>query len=101
MKKLKKVLFLSMAFSAFAIASSQAQVIVRVRPVRPATVVVTRPPAPSPRHVWVSEGWTPRGNTYVYRAGYWAVPPAHHRVWVDGHWAHRHGGDYWIGGHWD
>jgi hypothetical protein len=101
MKNLKKVLFLFIAISAFSVAKSQAQVVVRVRPERPREVVVARPVAPSPRHVWVAEEWTPTGGRYVYHGGYWAVPPRPHAVWAAGHWRHRHGGYIWIGGRWN
>ena len=37
------------------ISAGQGQIVVRVRPVAP--VVVARPVAPSPRHVWVAEEW--------------------------------------------
>ena len=79
---------------------SQAQVIVRARLGRPARVVTVRPVAPSPRHVWVDEDWTPSGKTYVWHGGYWAAPPRPHAVWVPGHWAHRPRGYVWIPGRW-
>jgi hypothetical protein len=102
MKKLSKILFLSLAVSLFVAASSQAQVsvYVGVRPVRPRGVVVVRPPRPTPNHVWVAEEWTPGGGSYAYHAGYWAVPPRPGAVWIAGHWRHGRRGYFWIGGHW-
>ena len=67
--------------------------------VRPAPVVVVRPPAPSPRHVWVSGNYVRRGGRYVYTEGYWATPRPG-RYWVDGHWQGRRGSYAWVPGHW-
>ena len=100
MKKLSKVLMLFMAVSLFTAVKSNAQIIVRVRPARPRTVIVARPPAPSPRHVWVAEEWTNRGGRYVYQAGYWSLPPRPHAVWIAGHWRNRPRGYVWVPGHW-
>jgi len=100
MKKLSKVLMLFIAVSAFTALKSNAQIIVRVRPERPREVVVARPPAPSPRHVWVAEEWTNEGGQYVYHAGYWVLPPRPHAVWIAGHWGNRPRGYVWIAGHW-
>jgi hypothetical protein len=86
--------------SLFSIASSNAQIIVRVRPHRPGPAVVVRARRPSPRHVWVSEEWTPNGGAYAYHAGYWALPPHPRAVWIAGHWANRPSGSVWIPGHW-
>jgi hypothetical protein len=100
MKKVIKVLMVLSAITLFAVTSSNAQIVVRIRPHRPRGVVVVRGHRPSPRHVWVSEEWTPNGNDYAYHAGYWAVPPHPGSVWIAGHWSNRHGGSYWIAGHW-
>jgi WXXGXW repeat (2 copies) len=68
--------------------------------VHPEARVITRPIAPSPRHVWVASEWTWRNGAYVEVPGYWALPPHGHRVWVEGHWAKESRGSYWIPGHW-
>ncbi|MFT4031064.1 MAG: hypothetical protein QM669_01465 [Siphonobacter sp.] len=78
---------------------SEAQIVVRVRPTRPA-VVVRRPAAPSPRHVWVEEDWVPRGRRYTWHGGYWVTPPRPRAVWVPGHWEGRRRGQVWIQGYW-
>jgi len=90
-----------LALSIFSLSATavQAQIIVRVRPPRP-TVVVTRPPAPTPRHVWVDEDWVQDNRGYRWHGGYWAEPPRARAVWVPGHWAGRHRGYAWIPGHW-
>src|ERR1700743_3416708 len=101
MKKLSKVLFLALSVSLFTAASSHAQIEVRVRPVFPRTRVVVRPPAPSRNHVWVSEGWKVQGNQYVYRPGYWALPPRGRHQWVAGHWKDTpRRGSIWVKGYW-
>ncbi len=100
MKKITRVFALLIVATFFAAAQSKAQeIIVRERPIHRGPVIV-RPVAPSPRHVWVAEEWTPAGSAYTYRAGYWALPPRPRAVWIAGHWGHRPGGYAWIPGHW-
>jgi hypothetical protein len=99
MKKIIRILMLLSVVSLFAVTSSKAQIVVRVRPERPGPVVV-RPYRPSPRHVWVSEEWVPGGGTYVYHAGYWVLPPRPGTIWIAGHWRRRPNGYVWVGGHW-
>lgn len=99
MKKTTKLLMLLALLTLGALASANAQIIVRVRPARPA-VVVERPVAPSPRHVWVEEEWVPHGDHYVWHGGYWALPPRRHAVYVPGHWDRRGEGEIWIKGYW-
>lgn len=85
---------------ALAVNVSEAQIIVRARIGRPVHRVVVRPPAPSPRHVWVEEDYVPQGRTYVWHGGYWAAPPRPGVVWVPGHWARRGHGWIWVAGFW-
>ncbi|MBS1524351.1 MAG: YXWGXW repeat-containing protein [Bacteroidetes bacterium] len=100
MKKITKVLFLATALTAFGIAKSDAQeIVVRARLHAPGHLPPP-PPAPSPRHVWVEGEWVPGGGTYVYRPGYWVLPPRPHAIWTRGHWRHRPHGWVWIPGHW-
>jgi len=100
MKKITRILMLSAIALVFSVASSSAQLVVKIRPNRPGPVVVVRGRQPSPRHVWVSEEWTPNGNSYAYHPGYWALPPHPGGVWIAGHWADRRGGTVWVAGHW-
>jgi hypothetical protein len=99
MKKIAKVFVLAAAITLGVTAASQAQIVVRIHPARP-HVVYRRPPAPSPRHVWVDEDWVARGRGYAWHGGYWAVPPREHAVYVPGRWERRRGGEVWIAGHW-
>jgi len=98
MKRISKILTLVAVASVFTVATSKAQLVVRVHPVH--VGVFVRPAAPSPHHVWVENEWVERRGRYVERPGYWAVPPRPGGVWIAGHWADRPGGSVWIGGHW-
>ena len=100
MKKITRILMLLAVASLFAVANSNAQIVVKIRPNRPGPAVVVRGARPSPRHVWVGEEWTPSGNTYVYAPGHWVEPPHRGGVWIAGHWANRRGGSVWVAGHW-
>ncbi|MVM32646.1 BcpO-related WXXGXW repeat protein [Spirosoma sp. HMF4905] len=96
---LKSLLFSGLFISS--IAYTNAQVYVRVRPTPPRPhVVIARPPAPSPRHVWVAEHWQPHRQSYRWQGGYWAAPPRPRAVWVPGHWSLRRRGYVWMPGYW-
>jgi hypothetical protein len=99
MKTVWKSLILAAAFTT-AVSVSEAQIVVRARLGRPVTRVIRRPPAPSPRHVWVDEDWVPQGRTYVWHGGYWAAPPRPRAIWVPGHWDRSRRGYVWVGGYW-
>ncbi len=88
---------LSLLVMAFSFSASAQSIYVKVRPAVP---VVVRPVAPSPRHVWITEEWEPRGGSYVFVGGRWAVPPHPGWVWIPGHWRRTRHGDIWIRGHW-
>jgi outer membrane lipoprotein SlyB len=72
------------------------------------TVITEAPPpppvevvtlAPAPGYVWIGGDWVWDGR-WVWRAGYWTLPPYSRAVWVHGYWArgphgwHRYPG-YW------
>ena len=77
--------------------SANAQIYVKVVPERHEH---PRPPAPSPRHVWIDGEYVQRGDHYEYVDGYWAEPHPH-QVWVPGHWRNRRDGfQAWVPGHW-
>ena len=97
MNKIKRVLFILAIALVSSAYSSSAQIVVRVRPDRPH---YERPVAPGPRHVWIDEDWTPRGNTYVFNGGRWAEPPHERAHWVPGHWKETPNGYVWREGHW-
>ena len=97
-KALPFVLAIAMALSGSLAAN--AQVVVKVKPVRP-KVKVVKPAAPGPNDVWVTGGWTynKRLNKYVWHDGRWARSKRGQR-WVAGHWVKGRGGHRWVAGHW-
>lgn len=99
MKKITRILFLAGALSVFAVTNSNAQqIVIKARLHGPVHEV--RPVRPTREHVWVSGEYVPNGGTYVYKPGYWAVPPRPHQVWVTGRWHRYHHGYVWAPGHW-
>ena len=68
--------------------------------VAPHETVVKRPSRPSAKHVWVAAEWHETDGKYVEAPAHWDLPPAGHRTWTPGHWAHEARGNYWIPGHW-
>jgi len=71
---------------------------VRVQPSHP---VYARPMAPSRSHLWVSDEWVWRNNNYVYKPGYWAVPPKRSVIrYTPGYWNNSRNGYQWRPGHW-
>lgn len=92
----KSLLVLAIALFSGAF-SSNAQIEVTVRPPIPHYVRVA---APSPRHVWIDEEWEPRGGTYVFVGGHWALPPHPGMIWGPGHWRDTPHGHMWVSGHW-
>ncbi len=93
-KRTLLVLAIALTTSAY---TSNAQIVVNVRPERPH---VERIAAPSPRHVWIDEEWEPRGGAYVFVGGHWAEPPHPRAAWVPGHWVQKPRGWVWKPGHW-
>lgn len=104
MKKITKLFILAAVISLSALTKANAQEIgVSIRLNRPARYEHNErfhPNRPSPGHVWVAEEWTWQNGGYVYRPGYWALPPRPRAVWVAGHWGRHHRHYIWIGGHW-
>ncbi|OJW82578.1 MAG: hypothetical protein BGO69_05670 [Bacteroidetes bacterium 46-16] len=100
MKQLRKNALILLLLLGTSAGSLYAQVYVRVRPPRPHVTVSVRPAAPSPRHVWIEEDWSPAGREYRWHGGYWAEPPRPRAVWVPGHWRHARRGWVWRPGHW-
>jgi len=77
-----------------------AQVVVRIGP--PPRIIERRPPLPPEHRDWIWRNGYHRwdGRAYVWVPGEYIAPPHPRAYWVDGHWAHRHGGWVWIEGHW-
>lgn len=76
------------------------QVIVKVRPNRPA-LVVKKPARAKRGHVWRDGHWVynNKQGKYVWRKGTW-VKSRPGKVWVKGHWKTVPSGQKWIPGHW-
>ena len=70
--------------------TADAQVVVKVRPNRPA-VVVAKPAKVRAGHVWVAGHWCHNGNRYVWVKGGWIRARANHN-WVAGRWVACRGG---------
>ncbi len=64
----------------------QAQVVVKVKPVRP-KVVVVKPARPKAHSVWIDGHWKWNKTTHSYH-------------WVAGHYATKRSGYYYKPGHW-
>jgi hypothetical protein len=64
------------------------------------TVVVTRPPAPSRRHVWIGGHHVVRSGCWLWVEGHWAKPPHKDAQWMPCHT--RRNGETWIwtSGYW-
>jgi WXXGXW repeat (2 copies) len=90
------IMLVAVALSFSAAADAQ----IRVR-IRPTIIIGTRPPPPSPRHVWVGGEWNPNGDRYDYREGYWSEPQSRYRKrYRQGHWQHNRRGYVWVPGRW-
>jgi len=98
MKNIIRILSMLAIVFLFAVTSSKAQeVVIGVRPERP---VERRSFRPSRNHVWVAPEYVISGGTYIYKPGYWALPPRPGTIWIAGHWIHRPHGYVWIAGRW-
>jgi len=97
MQSIKRMLFVLALVLTCGAYTSHAQIVVDVRPPVPHYVRVA---APSPRHVWIDEEWEPRGGSYAFVGGHWALPPQPGMRWAPGHWGDRGHGHYWTPGHW-
>ena len=100
MKKLFGLLGLLFLLSFGNTTTTQAQVVVKVRPARPA-VVLTRPAKARTGHIWVDGHWryNNRTNQYVWVKGHWKQARAGHN-WVAGRWVACTGGHKWVAGYW-
>jgi hypothetical protein len=77
-----------------------AQIIVKVRPNRPA-VVLKRPAKAKSDHTWVDGHWRydNQSNRYVWAKGHWKQNRNGHN-WTAGKWVACTGGHNWTAGRW-
>ncbi len=76
-----------------------AEVVVRVAPPAPQSVVVVGH-APGPKYVWIGGYHRWNGSRYIWVPGKWIVPPRHGAVWVAPRWVPRNGGYVFVAGRW-
>lgn len=76
-----------------------AEVVVRVAPPAPQSVVVVGR-APGPKYVWIGGYQRWNGSRYVWVPGRWIVPPRAGAVWVAPRWVPRNGGYVFVAGRW-
>ncbi|MGB0523083.1 MAG: YXWGXW repeat-containing protein [Flammeovirgaceae bacterium] len=77
--------------------TAEAQIVVSVRPTRPAVVV--KRPAARRGHVWIDGHWKARGNRYVWVKGRWVRARRGFR-YQPGKWVTVRGGYRWQPGVW-
>ena len=102
MTTMKKFLIASATFLLllFSAQESMSQVVVKVRPNRPARVIA-KPTKARPGKAWVAGHWSynRRAQKYQWTKGHW-VKARPGKCWVPGHWKDVPGGHNWIPGHW-
>jgi len=100
MKKVFLMIGVLLALTFANTAEVQAQVIVKIRPTRPAVAVVKRPAARR-GHIWVDGHWkyNNRRNQYAWTNGYW-VKARRGQNYVPGNWVAVSGGHKWVAGRW-
>ncbi len=100
MKKRSKFLILLLSVSFLLITQTRAQeeiVVVSKIPVAPKYKHFARP---TKYHIWHPDEWLPNGNTYIFRQGYWDIPPTPNSVWKKGSWRKKDKGYVRITGYW-
>ena len=100
MKKSRFFLILLLSTSFFAINQARAQeatVVVSKIPVAPKYKHFTRP---TKYHVWHPDEWLPNEKTYIFRQGYWDIPPTPTSVWKKGSWRKTAKGYVRVIGYW-
>ena len=97
MKTISKFLISVVAISLFAVLSSDAQLIVKEKPVDPKT----NPGKQPTKYMVLTPGeWAEVGGKYVYHPGSWMTPPMPKSIYTPGYWKKTPNGYYWISGYW-
>lgn len=89
------ILFISM----FIVSCRSSAVVVSAPPPRP---VYVRPVSPGPGYIWIEGNYIRNGRGYIYKPGYWSVPPRRYRVssYREGYWAPQGNTYRWHRGRW-
>lgn len=66
-------------------------------PPPPPPALVYTPPCPGPEYVWIPGYYYPAGPRFMWRAGYWTLPPYGGAYWV----APRYGARRYYPGYWE
>jgi hypothetical protein len=99
---MKKFFIAAFAVIAIVISVSSCRssaVVVSTPPPRP---VYVRPATPGPGYIWVEGNYIRNGRGYIYKPGYWSVPPRRYRAssYRPGYWAPRGNTYHWHRGRW-
>ena len=80
--------------------SGSAQVVVKVKPNRPAHAI-NKPAQAKAEHIWIDGHWQydHHKKEYVWIQGRWVKENKDHH-WVEGHWEAKDDGFIWVPGHW-
>ena len=88
----------ALILSIFLFTSAKAQLIVNVKPDKPASV--PRTPPPGPAYTWVEEDWQVVHDQYEWAGGRWEPQPMRRVIWIPGRWERRNNGYVWVPGIW-
>lgn len=100
MKNVMKVILLTLLIGLSYTVEMNAQVVVKVKPARPATVAA-KPATIKSGHIWVDGHWkwNANKNKYIWVDGHWKSVKAGHE-WQAGYWVAANGGHKWVPGRW-
>jgi hypothetical protein len=82
---LRRILVAGLALSCLWAAGCASSLVAPVTP--PPPQAETIPNAPSDDHVWIPGHWIPQVGGYLWKAGYWALPPHPGAKWVPDKWS--------------
>jgi len=96
MKIVKPIIVILFFMTSF---MSHAQIVVKVKPVAPRTVVMVSPARAPHGQVWINGHWVVKNNNYHWQDGYYVN---HRRGYhfVEGHWKQNRHGWVWVPGKW-
>lgn len=98
MKKILMILGMLFTLNVGTSTVAEAQIVVKVRPARPATMA-KRPARARKGHVWIDGHWKGNGRGYVWVTGQWVRARKGYR-YTPGRWVTVRGGHRWQSGTW-